>query len=709
MVGDIDVDDMERKIKATFAPIPMPQNATPRPYYPVADNDTMTVCVLKDAEQPVMLVNLYMKREATPDSLKDTEQYLRGNYVDALIQYMLGDRLDEMQDSSPKPCLSATAQLGQFLVSRTKDAFNLAFGARQENIKGSFDAAVGVVERVRQHGFTQGELDRAKAFRHKVADRTYNNRNDRRNNYYVRRAQTNFLNSEPLLSEEDEKRLNDAFEQGVTLDEVNRAVREAITDSNQVLLIYAPDKPDFAVPPADTLRGYVLAAQAKRYAPYADAAVATTLIDHEPAPGSIVKERSGINGTTELTLSNGIKVYYRQTDFSKDNVEVRLWGDGGTSLYPDSDAPCFQFLTSAITKAGVGNFDETTLFKVIAGKTVRVEPAIGDREQGIGGFASVKNARTLFQLIWLYFTQPRYDKRSFDSELDRMRSFLTNREASPNVSYNDTIARAVYGGSPRTTPLKLEDLDRVSYDRVFEIYKDCFADATGFRMVVVGNIGIDSLRPLLTRYVASLPANGRKNASAGTYPAITGGIQTHEWIRETKTPQSKVTVFYSWADKLTPQNDLALDALRRVLSIAYTDSVREAIGGVYGISAEAEIDADSKPEDLLKLSFTTGPGKYDAVMPVVLRQIENIASRGPLPESLDKVMAYLKKQYGQAVINNDYWLYVIENNLEHGVDFDKDYLRLVDKLSADDVRRMARRIVDSHRRITVVMHSMAHE
>lgn len=707
VVGDIDVDKMEQKIKKVFEPIPMPANPAQRVYYPVADNDTMIVAALTDPEQPIMLVNLYMKRNATPDSEKNTKQYLRDGYIDNLISFMAGERLREMQNASPKPCLSATAHVGSFFISRTKDAFSLSFGARQENVKGSFDAAVGAVERIRQHGFTQSELERAKAVSRKASDRSWASRNDRRNSYYVSKAKSNFLDGEPLLSADETKALNEEFERSVTLDEVNKAMREAITDRNQVLVAYIPDKPGFPKLTDGQLKQYVLQAQARHYEPYEEKATPTELMQQKPKAGSIVSEKPSVNGTTEFTLSNGVKVYYRRTNYQADNVIVRFWGDGGASLYPAEDTPNMSFFSSAITKAGVGNFDETTLDKLLASKSVRVSPSVSQERQSINGSSSVKDAETLFQLTYLYFTQPRRDQKAFDNELDRMKSFLTNRNASPKVGYNDSISYAVYGHNLRTKPLELSDLDKVSYDRVFQIYKERFSDATGFRMIVIGNLSPDSLRPLLRNYVASLPANGRKEKAADNFPAVVGGMKTHEWTRETKTPQSRVTVLYSWQQPVTSREDLTLDALSRVLSIAYTDSVREEKGGVYGISASASLDSDSKPTGLLKLTFTTGPDKYAEILPVVLRQLEDIAQNGPLPESLLKVKEYLTKQYGQATVTNDYWLYVIINNLRYGIDYDKDYLKMVDELSDRDLQQMARRIVDSHRRIIVTMHSVA--
>lgn len=708
VVGDIDVNQMEQKIKQTFSAIPMPGNPAPRVYYPVPDNDKMIVAALKDAEQPIMLVNLYMKRQATPDSCKNTRQYMRDNYIDALISYMANEQLNEMQNASPKPCLSATASMGMFFISKTKDAFNLSFGARQENVKGSFDAAVGTVERIRQHGFTQSELDRAKAVRHKIADRSWMLRNDRRNNYYVRLAQNNFLNGEPLLSAEESKTLSDELEKSVTLADINRAVAEAITDKNQVLVAYIPDKPEFPTFTNEQLEQYVLDAQAKTYEPYKDEAAPTKLMDKTPKPGRIVSEKPSVNGTTELTLSNGVKVYYRRTNFQADNVITRFWGDGGALAFPAEDKPNINMISTAISKAGVGKLSEDELGKVLTSKTVRIMPGVGQETQSINGSSSLKDAETLFQLTYLYFTQSRRDEKAFANELDRTRSFLTNRNASPKVSYNDSIAYAVYGHNPRTKPLELSDLNKVSYNRVLEIYKQCFGDAAGFRMMVIGNISLDSLRPLLETYIASLPAKGHKLKAVDRFPAIVGGMKVHEWSRETKTPQSNVTVLYSWDEPFNAKNDLTLDALRRVLSIAYVDSVREEKGGVYGISSEAGIDKSSKPTGVLKLSFTTGPDKYNDVMPAVLRQLENIANNGPLPESLKKVKEYLTKQYGQAVITNDYWTYVIYNHLRYGIDYDKDYLKMVDQLSASDVKQMARRIVNSHRRIIVTMHSKDH-
>lgn len=703
VVGDIDVDRMKQRIVSMFDSIPMPPNPAKRIYYPVPDNKEMIVAVKKDAEQPIMLTTLYMKRDATPDNEKNTVAYQRDGYMDQLLHYIIGERLDQMQKAAVPPCLSASARNGQFFVSRTKDAFALSFGARQDNVRGSFDAAVGVIERVRQHGFTEAELQRAKAFVAKNNNRQYNNRLDRRNSWYVRRAQNNFLDFEPLISAETTKELADKFEAEVTLNELNEYLKTVITDKNQVLVVYAPDKPDFKIPSDDELEKYVLEAQARKYEPYKEDKVPTKLIAKEPKAGKIVSEKPFAHGFTELTLSNGVQVYFKQTDYSKDNLSMRFWGEGGTSLYPDSDVPNFSFISSAIKKAGVGSFDEETLGKILAGKTVRIEPGVGEETQAINGFSAIKDAPTMFQLLYLYFTQPRRDEKAFNGELNRMRSFLTNREASPKVTYNDSIVSIVYNNSPRVQPVKVKTLDKVNYDRIMQIYKERFSNAGNFKMILIGNISIDSLRPLLCRYVASLPSTGKKETFAKTYPHVSAGDMTHRFTREMKTPTSTVNIFYSWQEPFNAKTDLDLDIFTRVLQIAYTDSVREEKGGVYGVSVQASCVESSEPTTLIKISFTCDPNRYEELIPVVYRQITNIAERGPLDSSLDKVKKYLVKQYGQAEITNDYWDYVIYNLLRHNVDFDNNYVKMVEAVSPSDIQQMAARMLAAKRRLEITM------
>ncbi|MBR3726604.1 MAG: insulinase family protein, partial [Prevotella sp.] len=399
IVGDIDVDKVEKKVKKLFSKIPKPKNPAERVYYPVPDNEEMIVTIEKDAEQPIVLAHLYMKRDATPDDQKNSEKYLRDEYLDGLIGTMLNDRLSNLRQSANPPFMNASGRAGSFFVSRTKEAFALSVSCKQENILGGLISAVATVEQVRQHGFTAGELERAKRIRMTNAERRYKERNDRRNSHFVNQCVTNFLTGEPLVSSEFNLENTKKLDREVTLDEVNRAAKQLITDKNQVLVLYGPDKEGVSLPDEALLRQVVLTTQQQRYAPHEDVQLAENLMENLPKAGSIVGEKPFKHGFTELTLSNGMKVYAKKTANTADGIQMTLKGEGGTSLYGDEDIPNFSLISSSVTEAGVGNFDASTLRKMLTGKAVRVSPSVSSRGQSITASGSVKDIKTMFELV----------------------------------------------------------------------------------------------------------------------------------------------------------------------------------------------------------------------------------------------------------------------------------------------------------------------
>ncbi len=704
VVGDFDVDKMERKIKKTFSSIPMPKHPAERVYYPVNDNDSMIVTIEKDAEQPVVLCNIYQKRDATPDSEKNTEAYLRGDYMDGLIGSMLNDRLAELRHQAGSPIQSATGRATTFFVSRTKEAFSLSISCKQDHILGGIIAAVGVAEQARQHGFTQSELDRAKALYLNAAERRYNQRNDYRNSHYVNRCVNHFLTGEPLVSIEYELENTRKLTADVTLAEVNEAVRQLITDRNQVVVMYAPDKESVLLPSEKQVEEVILAAQQLAYAPYKEQQLNENLVSVLPQPGTITAERPYKHGFTELTLSNGMKVYVRKTDFSADAVSLRMKADGGTSLYGDEDIPNFSMIASAVTEGGVGDFDAMTLRKMLTGKTVRVSPSVGSKGQSISGSSSVKDMKTLFELTYLYYTQPRRDTTAFREFISRNRAFLTNRNASPKVDYNDSIRAILYGHHPRMAPVVQETLDHVNYDRIFQIYQERFSDAANFKTVIIGNYDEQELRRLICQYLATLPAtNSHEQTNYQHIPQIVDGNFTTVFKKKQATPLANVSIYLTADVPFTPKSDLELDFLKRSLSIAYTDSVREEKGGTYGVGVDFGLDRDDKPNATLRISYNADPQRYEELNPIIYQQLQHIADHGPLPSTMNKIKEYLVKQYQQGAITNDYWSYVIWHELDDDADFDTGYCTMVEQMTAADVQRMAQLMLASGRRIEVTM------
>ena len=708
VVGDVDVDKVEKKIKKMFSPIPLPKNRAERVYYPVNDNEKMIVDIEKDAEQPIVLCHLYMKREATPDDQKNNEEYLRGDYIDELISWMLNGRLTELKQQAVPPFQSATARASSFFVSRTKDAFSLSVSCKQESILGGLMTAVAACEQARQQGFTKEELDRAKLFRLNHDERKFNERHDRTNSKLVSLCVNHFLTGEPLISIDKQWELTQKFDREVTLDEVNRAVKELITDQNQVFVMYAPDKETVALPSEQQLEDVILSTQRQQYAAYQESTPETTLDDYfkqsHSHAGSITSEKAWKHGFTELVLSNGMKVYVRQTDYSKNTIQLTMRADGGTSLYGDEDIPQFSLISSSINEAGVGPWDATTLRKMLTGKSVRVQSSVGSRSQSISGGASLKDAETMMQLCYLYFTQPRRDTAAFAGLVNRSHSFLNNRNASPRVDYNDSITSILYGHHPRLEPMTQERLLKANYDRIIDIYKERFSNAADFKAVIIGNMSLDELRPLICKYLATLPATGKhETTNWANVPQIVKDDRTVTFKKQMATPLANVSIFYGADVPFTAKNDLVLDFLKRCLSIAYTDSVREEKGGTYGVSVNFDFDKDSQPSATLRISYNADPTRYEELNPIVYQQLRHIAERGPAPTSMQKVREYLVKQYQQVAITNDYWNYVIWHQLDDEVDFDKDYCQLCDQVTIDDVRQMARRLLESGNRIEVTM------
>ena len=704
VVGDIDVNKMEKKIKKIFSSIPMPKKAAERVYYPVPDNEKMIVDIEKDKEQPIVLCHIYQKREATPDSEKNSEKYLRDDYVDGLISTMLNDRYAELRQLPEPPFQSATGRASTFFLSRTKDAFSMSISCKQDNILGGIISAVGVAERARQHGFTQSELDRAKKLRMNAAERRVKMQGDYRNSHYVNKCVNNFLEGEPLVSVDFLLENTKKLDAQVTLAEVNAAVKELITDKNQVVVMYAPDKEGFEIPSEQQIEQVILSAQQLSYAPYTEAKLAETLVSNMPKAGSIVSEKPYRHGFTEITLSNGMKVYAKKTDYESDAVSMEMQADGGTSLYGDEDIPNFALISSGVAEGGVGAFDAVTLRKMLTGKSVRVSPSVGTKSQAISGSSSVKDMPTMFQLAYLYFTQPRRDDAAFASLMNRQRAFLANRNASPKVDYNDSIRAILYDHNPRLAPVVQQTLDKVSYDRILQIYKERFSDAANFKTVIIGNYDEQELRSLLCQYLAVLPATGKhEQANKANVPQIIGGTSVHKFSKKQATPLANVSIYYTADVPFTPQSDLELDFLKRCLSIAYTDSVREEKGGTYGVSVGFDLDKDDQPNAMLKISYNADPSRYDELNPIIYQQLENIAKNGPLASSMDKVKKYLVKQYAQAAITNDYWSYIIWHEIDDDTDFDRDYCKMVNNMTPADVQRMAQQILAAKRCIEVTM------
>lgn len=705
VVGDIDADRIEEKIKTLFAPIPTPVSPAERIYYPVPDNDRMILYTATDKEQPTVNFTLYMKREATPPAERATERFFADDYESDLIRIMLNDRLSEYARHPDPPLISASARDGRFLLAETKDAFSLGAMLKQDSVLRGIAVVVGEVERTRQYGFSQPELQRAKEKLLSRARNAYNRSSKRRNASFVRLCLDNFLRGEAMTDPETEWLLTRRLDQTVTLEQVNRTMREMITDRNQVVTIYGPAKDGFTLPDHRQIEQTILRAQSRTYPPYTAGQLPEELVETLPKAGTIVTEKQFDHGYTLLQLSNGMNVYVRPTTFENDEVIVKIFSPGGTNRYPEADMPSLAYLNAAIGESGVGRFDRLTLNRMLAGKSVSVRPFVGDDTEGIDASANIRDLPTLFRLAYLYFTAPRRDDNAFRSLMNRQQAFLTNRDANPSVAYKDSVRAILYGNHPRLLPMTKERLPLVSYDRIMQVWRERFANAADFSVIITGNVNIDSLRPLLCRYMASLPATAEREGMTDPGVYLVRTNETHRFVKPQATPSTTSQIYVSAPMAYNAENNLLLDVLAQLLRIDYTEKVREEKGGTYGVSVSGSLQRFPRQEGVLAISFRTAPDKFPELIPIIYERLLKMATDGPGEDDLNKIKAYERKTYEQARIRNDYWQYVLYNHLFNGVDFDSGYTERVEALSTGTVRDFAAQLLRADRRVEVTMAS----
>lgn len=703
VVGDINEDKIEEKIKKLFAKIPLPQNPAHRIYYPIGNNEKMILYTATDKEQPTVNFTLYMKRDVTPKQERNTIQNYADDYKTNILRMAINDRLEELSRTKNAPFISASVRSGNFFLASTKDAFELSGVLKEGKALEAIQLLVGEVERARANGITIDELKRGKAEMLSYAENDYNDRSNRRNGEFVEQCVQNFLEETPIIEPEKELEIVRKLDKTVTIDDVNALAKTIITNQNQVVTMFGPDKNTFKMPTNSSIENAILKAQKQHYTPYKTQNTLTErLITKLPKPGSIISERTYKYGYTEFTLSNGLKVYVRPTNFEPDEVNLKLFSLGGKNIYPDSEMPNLTYLMAGATIGGVAQYNDLTLEKMLAGKTATVTPFIDNDTRGMAGTSNVKDTKTLLELVYLYFTQPRKDPQAFKNLMEQQEEFLTNAHVNPMLAYNNTLHKVAYATN-RMESMNKEQLKRVNYNRIMHIYKELFANAANFKLILTGNININKLRPLLCQYIATLPSNNTKE-TIGTYePKLVDGKKTYIFHKKQTTPTAITTIVIKGKMEYNNRNELLMDAIGQLLRIVYTEKVREDKGGTYSVQASGDLQHHPNDEALLRIAFQTDPQKYNDLIPIVYKELEKMATEGPSQQDLDKVKAYELKVYNQVLRMNNYWEYVLYTDLYNGIDVDTDFRYIVENMTCDDIRTTLRNLIDQNNCIEVTM------
>lgn len=706
VVGDIDVDKIEAQLKTLFADVPKPIDAAERIMYPVPDNDAPLVSIAKDKEATNTSINIFYKHNPLPVELRGTIQGMVLDYIRRVSSSMIGDRFYEISQKPDAPFMSAYAYDGPYFVAKTKDAWSVIGSSKDGKILDALKALVRENEKVNQFGFTVPEYERAKADLLKQYESAYKERDKQKNNSYVSEYVNHFTDGGYIPGIETEYELIKQVADGIKVEDVNKYIQNIIGDKNIVISLSGPDKEGLVYPTEEELLAAFNEAKGEKVEAYVETVSDDPLVEKLPAPGKIVSTKENkLLGTTELVLSNGIKVALKHTDFKKDQILMTATSPGGTSLVGDKDIPNLKIINSAINLGGVGNFSQTDLGKKLAGKKVNVYVSLGPDCEKVDGSASPEDLETMFQLVYLYFTQPRMDEDAFASFLERTRNQLKNLHMNPMSAFSDSLNYNMYKGNPRMKRIETSELDKINYARIMDLYKERYADASDFLFSFVGNIDLASIEPLIEQYLATLPTLKRSDAKGdeSVYPRIEKGKTMKRFSRTMETPKASIVAVYSGKIDYTPENIVLMTALKQILDIVYVEKVREDEGGTYGVSVSSRISPFPKGQAILQTYFDTDPEKADKMNAIVHDELERIAKEGPRKEDFNKTKENMQKKYAENVQENGYWLGILDDYYFHGLNRETSQKKILDNMTPDKIKAIAKALLSQNNVVEIFM------
>ena len=703
IVGDIDVDEVEKKVKKIFKKIKKAKNPAERIYYPVEDNKEMIFSQQIDKEQQNYMLQLMYKHDVAPRDQRNTKEYIRENTKNSFAISMLNSRFSEIMSKENPPYLRAGVGYSGFGVTDMKKAFTVMVQCKPEQILEAIPMVFTEVERARRFGFTEPEFKRIKESMLAGMDSWYAERDKRTSDYYVQNCIRHFLDGVDMMDPEMEYKLSVEIINSITLDEVNAVIPSLHRDDNRIAVSYAPEREDAAYPGKNDIEMLLKMVGNARITPYEDNAVDAPLLENIPEGGKVVASEEGKWGSTVWTLSNGIKVVLKPTDFQADALTLAGYKVGGTNRYPDSEKVNIGMLSALSSIGGFGAFDATQLGKKLAGSTASANVGSGPYYDVISAGCSPKDAEDMFKLMYLKYTSPRKDEKAFQSYTTRLRNSLKDRNLNPNTALSDTMVVAMYGNHPRVQPFVAADVDKVDYDRVLEIYKERTSDATGYMFFIVGNIDLDAIKPLVERYIGALPCNGRVEKIEKTTVETRTGVYRNNFKNKMENPTGTENIIYSGKIDPTRKNRLVMSFLNQVLNIVYTEEVREKEGGTYGVGVRGSVSKLPEGEYTLMVNFKMAPERREELAAIITREFEKIAAEGPVSEHVEKVRSYMLKSFEESQKKNGAWMNWLYSCYFENEDTYTGYEELVKSISAKDIQALAKYILDQGNFIEVSM------
>lgn len=695
VVGDIDVDQIENKIKTIFSDVPAPEVPTQKVLHKIPGNSEPVFGIITDPEASSSQIEMLWRGEPLPKELNNTDVAYMLDMVKAYIRIIMGERFGDITSKPDAPFIGASFGMGRLCNTCEAVSGNVSF--KDGQAASAFAAFLVEVEKLRRFGFTEGEVQRAKDNILQAYERAVEAASTRKNAEFVRPLLNNFFFNEPFLTPEQDLEMAKALCSQLSAQVLNQMLPQLLAEQNVLVLFNGPEKEGLANPSEAELAEIYAAVKNAEIAPNAEESINEPLLDETLLAGSKTKkEKTGIYGETVWTLKNGVKVIVLPTDYKKDQVIINLSMDGGKTLIATEDLPSFEdnIWQLFLRNTGVSKFSGTTLPKMLAGKSAGANPYISNLSHGISASSTPKDIETALQLLYLVFTDPRFDEAEFQTGIEQIKAVLPNIQKDPDFRFQIEKEKIFYNNNPRVLALDEELLAKANLATIERVYRQLFKDAAGAEVTIIGNVDIATLKPLVEKYIGSLP-KGKKATdwNADNCIAVAEGQIEKTVNLEMQTPKSTVHQLYTAYLPVDIKTSVTLDAANYILDMIYTKTIREEQGGTYGVGSALQGRRKPEPRIDIHVLFTTNVESAEKLSQIAIDELKKYAENGPTQEQFNMAVENMKKNLPEKRISNSYWFGALDHYYEYGVDYDKEYEAAINSLTPEDIKNILQAIL----------------
>lgn len=663
VVGDIDVDRIEGKIKELFSKIEKPVNPAERVYYPVADNEKPIVAFGSDKEQDKYVAQIMFKYDALPDSLKGTMADITTAYLLDMAQMMLQIRLNELGQKADAPFAAASAFYGEFIMAKTKQAFQFAMLPKGNSFDEGLKAVYREALRAKRGGFTATEYARCRTEYLSQLEKAYNNRNQQENKTLAESYVRNFIDKKPIPGIETEYQMMSMIVNQIPVEAVNQVFSQIVSDKNLVVLGMMPAREGESCPKDEDILALLSQVEAENIAPYVDNVKDEPLVSELPAAGKVVKENMLSDfGAKEWILSNGAKVILKKTDFKADEINMMAVAKGGTSVYGNDKTADLMFMPAVLEQHGLGSFTNSELTKLMAGKQVSLKVSLDDYVRRLSGNTTPKDLKTYMEMIYMTFTGLTVTPDEFVAMQNLYKGVIQNQEQNPSFVFQKKVQEFLYS-SPNKQVFGVSDIEKANREDILSIIREQLANAAEFTFVFSGNFDEAELKALVEQYIATLPSVKGKKQVLKHNPAveIKSGNEEKEFSLKMEVPQGSAAVIISGKMPYSFKNRLMASMSAQIISARLLSEVREKEGAVYSIYTQGSQDRLSEVSVVYQTIFQVKPEKKDRALEIIRSEFEKLAKETPV-EELDKVKEFMVKQITSDEQTNSYWCSMMAGN-----------------------------------------------